>query len=74
DWFASGRAAGCSILMSSQLLSEVERGCDRVAILHEGRVVEQGQTDQIVRDGEALEDAFVRLVKGDPSPGQEGSQ
>ena len=48
--------------------------CDRVAILHEGRVVEQGQTSQIVRDGEALEDAFIRLVNAPPAHRQEDLQ
>lgn len=74
DWIAFVRAQGCSILMSSHLLSEVERVCDRVAILHEGRVVEQGQTSQIVREGEELEDAFIRLVNAPPSHRPEGSQ
>lgn len=70
DWIGAARARGCSVLLSSHLLSEVERVCDRVAILHEGQVVEQGETHQIVREGEALEDAFMRLVRGN-SGGQE---
>ena len=64
DWILSAREHGGSVLLSSHLLSEVERVCDRVAILHEGRVLEEGRTSAIVREGEALEDAFVRLVKG----------
>lgn len=71
DWIQAARARGCSILLSSHLLSEVERVCNRVAILHEGQVVEQGETQRVVREGEALEDAFVRLVGGD-SRAQEG--
>lgn len=70
DWIGAARERGCSVLLSSHLLSEVERVCDRVAILHEGQVLAQGETRQVVREGEALEDAFVRLVRG-ASAGQE---
>lgn len=62
QWIAAARDWGCAVLISSHLLSEVERLCDHLAILHEGRVVEQGRVDSILRDGEDLEDAFVRLV------------
>ena len=65
EWVRAARDRGCSVLLSSHLLSEVERLCDRVAILHEGQVVEEGETSQVVRDGEALEDAFVRLIRGE---------
>ncbi|MFL2936331.1 MAG: ABC transporter ATP-binding protein [Myxococcota bacterium] len=67
DWIQAVHEQGCSVLLSSHLLSEVERVCDRVAILHEGRVIEEGKTSEIVHDGEALEDAFIRLIKGGPS-------
>ena len=49
--------------MSSHGLSEVERLCDRIAILHEGRIAAQGPLEDIVKDGESLEDAFVRVVR-----------
>ena len=38
--------------------------CDRVAILREGQVIAQGEINDVVADGEELEDAFVRLVRG----------
>ena len=52
------------LLVSSHVLSEVERTCDRVAILHEGRIAASGTLDQVMRSDESLEDAFVRLVRG----------
>ena len=51
-------------MCSSDLLSEVERICDRVAIMHQGRIAASGPIDQLVRPGEDLEDAFVRVVRG----------
>jgi len=64
DWIHQLRARGCTILVSSHVLSEVERTCDRAAILHEGGIVAEGAIDEIARPGETLEDAFVRLVRG----------
>ena len=64
EWIQAARERGCTILVSSHVLSEVERTCDQVAILHEGRVVANGGLDEVVAPGESLEDAFVRLVRG----------
>jgi ABC-2 type transport system ATP-binding protein len=62
DWILAARERGCSILVSSHLLSEVERTCDQIAILDEGTLVAKGELDELVEEGETLEDAFVRLV------------
>jgi ABC-2 type transport system ATP-binding protein len=63
DWVVQARARGCSVLVSSHLLSEVEQTCDRVAIINEGKVVACGRLEEILQAGETLEDAFVRLVR-----------
>jgi ABC-2 type transport system ATP-binding protein len=63
DWMLRARERGCAVLVSSHQLSEVERTCDRVAIIDDGSVAASGTLDEILQPGEDLEDAFVRLVR-----------
>jgi ABC-2 type transport system ATP-binding protein len=55
---------GMTILLSSHLLSEVEKICDTAAIINRGRLLVKDAIANIVKDGETLEDLFVRVVKG----------
>jgi ABC-2 type transport system ATP-binding protein len=63
DWMLQARDRGCAVLVSSHQLSEVERTCDRIAIIDAGAVAASGTLDEILQEGEDLEDAFVRLVR-----------
>ncbi len=63
DWIRGARARGATVLVSSHSLSEVERCCEEVAILRDGRLVAAGPLETLVRPGESLEDAFVRAVE-----------
>ena len=45
------RARGATILMSSHVLAETETLCDRVAILHRGHVIEQGEVKRLLESG-----------------------
>jgi ABC-2 type transport system ATP-binding protein len=60
------RSRGIAVLLNSHLLSEVELVCDRVVILHDGRVVAAGTPDELGRPrGVELEtSAGTRLVPG----------
>ena len=41
------RDAGTTVLLSSHVLSEVEALCDRVAIIRDGRIVDEGRVDDL---------------------------
>jgi ABC-2 type transport system ATP-binding protein len=53
---------GATIFLTSHVLEVVERLCDRVAIIHEGKLVVEGSMSELHSGSETLEDAFVRLV------------
>lgn len=56
--------AGATIFLTSHVLEVVERLCDRIAIIHEGRLVAEGTLDELRQgsESETLEDLFVRTV------------
>ncbi|MDX2179374.1 MAG: ABC transporter ATP-binding protein [Bryobacteraceae bacterium] len=55
---------GATIFLTSHVLEVVERLCDRVAIIDEGKIVADGTMDELRSGSETLEDLFVRLVGG----------
>jgi ABC-2 type transport system ATP-binding protein len=55
---------GATVFLTSHVLEVVERLCDRVAILHEGRLVLERSVDELRAAAESLEDVFVRVVGG----------
>jgi ABC-2 type transport system ATP-binding protein len=53
---------GATIFLTSHVLEVVERLCDRVAIIHAGKIVTEGALDDLRGGTETLEDVFVRVV------------
>lgn len=49
DLILEERARGRTILFTSHILSDVERLCDRVAIVHRGKVTAYGALDELLR-------------------------
>ena len=55
DLLLEQKARGATIFLNSHLLSEVERVCDRVAILKEGRLVREGTVGDLTRPASVFE-------------------
>jgi len=55
---------GATIFLTSHVLEVVERLCDRVAIIHQGRLIVEGAMEELRAGEETLEDLFVRVVGG----------
>jgi ABC-2 type transport system ATP-binding protein len=53
---------GATIFLTSHVLEVVERLCDRVAIINEGKIVREGTMQELRSASETLEDVFVRVV------------
>lgn len=53
---------GATVFLTSHVLEVVERLCDRVAIIHDGRLVLSGTMSELRTGSETLEDVFVRVV------------
>jgi ABC-2 type transport system ATP-binding protein len=53
--------SGNTVVFSSHVMEVVERLCDRVGVVHLGRLIAEGPIDEL-RGGRRLEDVFVDLV------------
>jgi ABC-2 type transport system ATP-binding protein len=58
----NARAAGKTIFLSSHLLSEAELVCDRVAVLHRGRLVRLGTTADLLQVGQRTQIVARRIA------------
>lgn len=55
---------GRCVILSTHLMSEVERLCDQVGIIHRGTIMAMGTPEELMRSQNAtdLETAFVRVI------------
>jgi ABC-2 type transport system ATP-binding protein len=58
---------GATIFLTSHVLEVVERLCDRVAIIHHGRLVVENTMAELRSGQETLEDIFVRVIGAERS-------
>ena len=56
------KSQGKTVFFSSHILNDVERFCDRVAIIAGGRLQKTGSLHELLSTGESLEDVFLREV------------
>jgi sodium transport system ATP-binding protein len=71
EFMVESKGRGKCVIFSTHVMHDAERLCDRITILHEGRVVASGPTAEVRGDRRELEDAFLELVGevSSPSPG-----
>jgi sodium transport system ATP-binding protein len=64
EFVAECRSRGRTVILSTHIMSEVEKLCDDVAILHEGRILLQGPVAEVkAKSGvDSIEDLFFSLV------------
>ena len=63
------KSQGKTVFFSSHELGEVEAICDRVAILHEGKLKVVGRVDELVKQYQCdLEKIFLKVVGYQPAP------
>jgi sodium transport system ATP-binding protein len=70
EFIRSARSAGRTVILSTHDMAEAERLCDRLAILHRGRVRAIGTLAEVKASAGAaadLETAFFRLLDGEPA-------
>ena len=56
---------GGTVFISPHILEIAAEICDRVAVLHDGRLLYCGRTGDLAGSGESLERSFLDLVRGD---------
>lgn len=65
ETIAREREAGRAVLFSTHIMSEAEYLCDRLLLLHQGRIVDRGPLPELLeRSGQAnLTDAFLHHIR-----------
>ena len=58
---------GATVFLTSHVLEVVERLCERVAIIHHGKLVLEADREDLQDGVESLEDAFVRVIGAERS-------
>lgn len=64
DFIEDCKKQGKTIILSSHIMSEVEKLCDRIGIIHKGRLLDTGTIDEFRKKygQDSLEEIFIGLV------------
>jgi ABC-2 type transport system ATP-binding protein len=67
--------SGTTILVTTHLMEEAERHCDRLGVIDQGRLIEQGEPAELIErhDADTLEDVF-RTITGRPLGEETGEE
>ena len=59
------KSRGKTIFLSSHLLSHIEDSCDRIAVIHCGKMLKTGRVDEILgvgKEKKSLSDVFIEII------------
>lgn len=57
--------SGKTIILTSHYLEEVEMLCNDIAIINNGKIVAYGDKNHFTKDGNKLEDTYLKITKGE---------
>jgi sodium transport system ATP-binding protein len=63
EFMVEAKGRGKCVIFSTHVMHDAERLCDRITIIHQGRVVASGRTAEVRGEHRDLEDAFLALVE-----------
>ena len=66
EFMVESKGRSKCVIFSTHVLHDAERLCDRVTILHEGRVVASGSTAEVRGTHQDLEESFLSVVEAAP--------
>ncbi len=65
QFIAQVKEQGKTVIFSSHIMSEVERVCERVGVIHHGRMIAENSLSELREAyGDNLEEAFIKLIGG----------
>lgn len=56
---------GCAVFFSTHVLDVAEKLCNKIAIIKKGTIIANGTLDELLGEGQSLEDVFMEAVKND---------
>jgi sodium transport system ATP-binding protein len=70
EFISRARKEGKTILFSTHVMREAERICDKIGIIHQGRIMAEGTVDELRRQfsNDDLEEVFLRSLQIDSPP------
>jgi ABC-2 type transport system ATP-binding protein len=63
QWLRELNDDGLTIFLTTHYLEEAEQLCKRIAIIRDGRIVTEKPTEELVAEGESLQDVFLELMR-----------
>ncbi len=63
DFILKCKSDGRTIIFSSHTIPEVEKLCDRIVIIHKGKIVEEGKLRELEEKyNNSIEEIFINLI------------